>query len=105
MTLTIEAKDLMNPVWWADAAFAVHADMKSHTGGIMSLGKGAIQSVSKKQKLNAKSFTEAEPTAANDTLTQVSQTRSFLLSQEVNVKDDVSLQNDISAVQLKNNDK
>ena len=26
--------------WYVDAAFAVHKDMKSHTGGIMTMGQG-----------------------------------------------------------------
>ena len=46
--------------WWADASFAVHKDMKSHTGGVMSMGKGAVQSISQKQKLTTESSTEAE---------------------------------------------
>jgi hypothetical protein len=28
--------------WWVDGAFAVHPDMKSHTGGMMSLGKDLV---------------------------------------------------------------
>ena len=28
-------------ICWADAAYAVHPDMQSHTGGELSLGKGA----------------------------------------------------------------
>jgi len=33
-----------------DAAFAVHPDMKSHTGAVFTFGKGAIISDSSKQK-------------------------------------------------------
>ena len=36
---------------WVDAAYGVHQDMKSHTGGVMSLGRGAIMCKSTKQKL------------------------------------------------------
>ena len=45
LCLTIEASDILNPKWWADAAFAVHPDMKSHTGGIMMMGRGSLYSV------------------------------------------------------------
>jgi hypothetical protein len=45
--------------WWVDASFAVHPDMKSHTGATMSLGQGCISSMSTKQKLNSHSSTEA----------------------------------------------
>ena len=43
--LTLEANNLKDATWWADAAFAVHPDMKS---------------VSRKQKLNTKSSAQAE---------------------------------------------
>jgi hypothetical protein len=38
--LTLEADATQIVKWWVDASFAVHHDMKSHTGGTMSLGKG-----------------------------------------------------------------
>ncbi len=41
-------------------AFAVDMDMRSHTGGLMSFGRGMIHCRSSKQKLNTKSNTEAE---------------------------------------------
>ena len=49
-----------------DAAFAVHKDFKSHTGGSMTLGKGSAVSISIKQKLNTKSSTEAELVGVDD---------------------------------------
>jgi len=50
ITLTIEAGD--GPKWWVDSSFAVHPDMRSHSGIFMTLGKGTMYSVSSKQKLN-----------------------------------------------------
>ena len=44
---------------WVDAAFAVHPNMRSQTGGAMSFGWGLIHGRSSKQKLNTKSSTEA----------------------------------------------
>ena len=38
MPLTLEASDMHVMKWWVDASFAVHPDMKSHTGGVLSLG-------------------------------------------------------------------
>ena len=35
--------------WWVDTSFAVHPDMKSHSGAMMSMGQGAAISGSKKQ--------------------------------------------------------
>jgi hypothetical protein len=44
------------------ANFAVHPDYNSHTGATMSYvdGNGAVQSISRKQKLNTKSSTESK---------------------------------------------
>ena len=55
--LTLEADDTQTLTWYVDAAFAVHPDMKGHTGMVFTLGKGAISSSSTKQKFNARSST------------------------------------------------
>ena len=57
--LTLEADDTQTMVWYIDAALGVHPDMKSHTGMMFMLGKGAIISSSTKQKVNSRSSTEA----------------------------------------------
>ena len=44
MCLTLEGDDLQIIKWWVDASFAVHEDMRSHTGGTMTLGKGSVYS-------------------------------------------------------------
>ena len=46
LPLTLEADDLQMVHWWIDGAFATHRDMRSHTGGAMSLGKGVIYGTS-----------------------------------------------------------
>ena len=52
--LALEADGTNVIRWGVDAAFALHPDMRSHRGAIMTLGKGAIQSMSSKQKLNTR---------------------------------------------------
>ena len=52
--------------------------MKSHTGGVMSLGTGATYSTSKKQKPNTKSSTEAELVGVDDVLPQALWTKYFM---------------------------
>ena len=53
---------------WVDASYAVHPDMKSHTGGVMALGIGGIVCKLTKQKLNTKIATEAKLVGASDYL-------------------------------------
>ncbi len=69
--LTLSAASLHNVRWWVDAAYAVHPDMKSHTGGALSLGTGVIYGTSKGQKLNVKSSTEAELVGTDDVMPQM----------------------------------
>ena len=66
---------------YVDASFAVHPDMRSHTGVMVTLGKGALYSRSSKQKLNTKSSTESELVALSDALPQVLWFQRFLCAQ------------------------
>ena len=38
LTLAADSLDMINT--WVDALYAVHVDMKSHTGGVISFGRG-----------------------------------------------------------------
>jgi hypothetical protein len=38
LTLTLIAENLNVIKWWVDASYAVHDNMRSHTGAVMSLG-------------------------------------------------------------------
>jgi hypothetical protein len=44
----MSADDTSTIKWHVDAAFAVHKDMKSHTGATMTLGFGTMCSISTK---------------------------------------------------------
>jgi hypothetical protein len=50
--LTLSADNLRVVKGYVDASFAVHPDFKSHTGAVMTLGKGAMQSIARRQKMN-----------------------------------------------------
>jgi hypothetical protein len=67
--------------WYLDAAFAVHPDFKGHTGAVMTMGKGAIQSSSTKQKVKCRSSTETEVVAIDDIISKVLWTKLFLENQ------------------------
>jgi len=51
---------------WVDASYAIHEDMKGHTGGVTSMGTGCVHHKSGKQKLNTKKSTESEVVGASD---------------------------------------
>jgi len=88
---------------WVDAAYGVHHDLKSHTGGAMSLGKGVILGKSSKQKLNTKSSTEAEVVGASDYLPNTIWARMFLEAQGYTIVDNVFYQDNQSAMKLEIN--
>jgi hypothetical protein len=79
--LFLAADDLHVVKWYVDASFAVHEDFRSHTGGTMSYGTGVPISISRKQKLNTKSSTEAELVGVDDATTLILWTKLFLEAQ------------------------
>ncbi len=65
-----------------DAAFAVHSDRKSHTGGAVVIGDGAVVlAKSSKQKLVTKSSTESELVGAADFASTAYGVQAFLRGQ------------------------
>jgi hypothetical protein len=77
--------------------------MRSHTGAVMSMGKGAVFATSTKQKLNTKSSTEAEIVSVNDAMPQLLWTRYFLQTQGYDVHDSIVFQDNQSAMLLEKN--
>ena len=103
MPLTLEADNLQVIKWWIDGAFATHRDMRSHTGGALSLGKGVITGVSTRQKLTTRSSTEAELVAVDDCMSLILWTRYFLEAQGYGVDDAIIYQDNKSAMLLEQN--
>ena len=91
--------------WYADAAFAVHPDFKSHTGATLSMGDGAVLSMSRKQKLNTKSSTEAELVGADDVASLMLWTRLFLQAQGYRIDKNILFQGNKSTILLVENGK
>jgi hypothetical protein len=100
---TMEADGTGIAKWWIDASFAVHPDMRGHTGGVLSLGKGAAYTTSKSQKINTRSSTESELVGVYDVLPQVLWTRNFLEAQGYDIKDSVIYQDNKSTILLAEN--
>jgi len=89
--------------WWIDRSYAVHKDMRSHTGAVMSLGKGAVFGSSTRQKLTTRSSTEAELVSVDDIMGQVLWTQYFLEAQGYKVDDNIVYQDNKSAILLEKN--
>jgi hypothetical protein len=92
MPLVLTADDTGKVWWYVDASYAVHVDMKSHTGGTMSLGKGSLYSTSSKQKLVTRSSTEAKVVGAHDVMPQLIWTAHFLDGQGFHVDESILYQ-------------
>ena len=101
--LTLSLDDTRKVIWSIDAAFAVHPDKKSHSGMTMTMGKGAITSLSRKQKLNTRSSTEAELVAVDDCMAQVLWTKCFLDAQGHHTTAHIVLQDNESPICLEKN--
>ena len=103
MVLTLSALATTIIKWWVDASYAVHKNMRSHTGGCMTLGQGMIKLKSVKQKLNTKSSTEAELVGASDLSLFIIWTKYFLEEQGWNINQNTLFQDNQSAMQLEQN--
>ena len=103
LVLRLEGK----PEWivkcWVDASYAVHPNTKGHTGGFMTLGKGAVIGFSAKQKLVARSSTECELIGIPDVMPSLLWTRNFMEAQGIAVKDVVLHQDNQSSILLAKN--
>ena len=64
----------------------------------MTFGKGAVQSLSKKQKLNTRSSTEAELVGADDVATQILWTKHFMEAQGYTIEDNILHQDNKSTI-------
>ena len=91
--------------WWVDASFAVHPNMRGHSGGGLSLGRGFPITSSTKQKLNTRSSTETEIVGADDFMPAICWTRYFMEAQGYHVRDNVLFQDNKSAILLEKNGK
>jgi hypothetical protein len=91
--------------WYVDASFAVHPDFKSHTSAVMMLGKGAMQSIARKQRMKVRSSTEGELVAVDNAATLILWTKLFLEAQGYKVDRNIVYQDNKSAILLETNGK
>jgi hypothetical protein len=91
--------------WWVDASFAVHPNLRGHSGGCLSLGRGFPIVGSTKHKLNTRSSTEAELVGADDFMPAICWTRYFMEAQGYKVLDSILYQDNKSTILLEKNGK
>ncbi len=105
MPLVLLADSLTLSCWWMDAAYAVHNNMKGHTGAGMSFGQGMALSYSWKHKIMTKSSTEAELVGVNDSLGYILWARYFMQAQGYEMEALLLYQDNMSAMLLETNGK
>jgi hypothetical protein len=103
--LNLRADDLSIVKWYVDASFAVHPDFKSHTGAAMTYGAGVPIAMSRKQKLNTRSSTEAELVGVDDGINLILWTKLFLEAQDLTITTNTVFQDNQSAILLEVNGK
>ena len=99
----IQCDDITKIFTWIDAAYAVHHNMRSHTGGTMSFGTGVIHAKSPKQKLNTKSSTEAELVGLSEYIPYNIWLFNFLNAQGYQIESNIVFQDNQSAIRMENN--
>ena len=101
--LTLKSDGLKRLKWHVDVSFAVHPDFCSHTGAIITMGKGATISISRKQGMNTRSSTEAEVVAADEVVGPMLWTKNFLEAQGYKIYKNTLYQDNKSAMLLESN--
>ena len=99
----IGATSLCEIFTWIDAAYAVHDDMRSQTGGVISMGHGVLHCKSGKQKLNVKSSTEAELVASSDYVPYNLWLIMFMGQQGYPIKDNTLFEDNQSEIRMLKN--
>ena len=89
--------------WYVDASYAVHNDMKGHTGAMLTMGNGCIIGKSIKQKMNAKSSTAAELIGGDDVMTDLLWIGYFLKDQGYDNYKSIMMRDNKSCMLLEEN--
>jgi hypothetical protein len=86
---------------YVDAAYGVHADGKSVTGSVVTIGDaGPVRAKFSKQKIVTKSSTEAEFVGTSDSINQALYLREFLIEQGHKIRPIVLYQDNQSCMAL-----
>ncbi len=92
-------------MWYVDTSFAVHPNMRGHTGGGSTMGRGFPITASTKQKLNTWSSTESKLVGVDDMMPIIIWTCYFLISQGYEIIKNLLLQDNRSSILLGKNER
>ena len=88
---------------WVDASHAVHMNMRGHTGGIISMGKGMLHCKASGQKINTRSTTESELIGVSEYLPYNIWYILFFGAQGYEIKQNILFQDNESAIKMEIN--
>jgi hypothetical protein len=100
MALSLSAQLPIQITAFVDASFAIHPEMRSHTGAMITIGAGAIYAKSGKQILTTRSSTEAELVGLSDSSVQVIWLRNFLIEQGYDIGPAILCQDNEATIKL-----
>ena len=99
----IGATSLTKIMSFVDSVYAVHENIRSHTGGSVSFGIGAVHDRSTPSKINVKSATESELVSAAEYLPYTLWFRYFMGDQGYEITKNTMYQDNKSAILMKIN--
>ena len=98
--LNLRSDSLTVIKWLVYVSFDTHNDYRGYTGGMMSLGAGAITSGSWKKNINGRSSTEKELIGVNDMMGPVLWALYFIQGQGYNIDSNIMFQDKHSTMHL-----
>mmetsp|Transcript_16608 Transcript_16608/g.23570 ORF Transcript_16608/g.23570 Transcript_16608/m.23570 type:complete len:462 (-) Transcript_16608:60-1445(-) len=95
--------DMTTLITMIDTSHAIHLNMRSHTGGLISMGTGILHGKSTKQRLNSKSSTESEIIGVSDYIPYSIWFKNFLEHQGYPMNKNIIYQDNMSAMKMEQN--
>ena len=100
MKLKLSVNNLLVIRWYVDASAFIQIDMKGHTGGMLTLSKGAVSSKTVKQKVNTDSSTISKLIGTHDMIPEILWTKYFVEAQGYKVDHNIVIQDSKSDIRL-----
>jgi histone deacetylase 1/2 len=101
--LTLEAREGLPILCYVDASYGITSECKGQTGIVITLGSGPIYVRSTKQKIVAKSSTEAEVIGVSDAFGEILWIRDFLTHLTNEERTAILYQDNTSSMHILNN--